>query len=339
MHDAGGQVYVDGANLNAMVGLAKPGRFGSDVSHLNLHKTFCIPHGGGGPGVGPIGVARAPRPVPAGAPAGGHRELRPGRVRGPLGLGRDPADLVGLRAADGSGRPAQGHRARHPGRELRGGAAARALPGAVHGGGRSGRPRVHPRHPAADQGDRRDERRHRQAADRLRFPRADDELPGRGDADGGADGERGQGGARPLRRGDGDHPPGDREGRQRRVRPHRQSAAQRAAHPGDAGGGVGPALPEDDGRLSGARADRARLPQPGAADRPGLRRPQPGVLVPAARGVRRPRLRRARGVGQRRGARPRRRGTGRSRARPPTWWAPPPDRRLRCRWALAGCRP
>jgi glycine dehydrogenase len=55
-HDAGGQVYVDGANLNAMVGLARPGHFGSDVSHLNLHKTFCIPHGGGGPGVGPIGV-------------------------------------------------------------------------------------------------------------------------------------------------------------------------------------------------------------------------------------------------------------------------------------------
>jgi glycine dehydrogenase len=56
VHDAGGQVYVDGANLNAMVGLARPGHFGSDVSHLNLHKTFCIPHGGGGPGVGPIGV-------------------------------------------------------------------------------------------------------------------------------------------------------------------------------------------------------------------------------------------------------------------------------------------
>jgi glycine dehydrogenase len=56
VHDAGGQVYVDGANLNALVGLARPGRFGADVSHLNLHKTFCIPHGGGGPGVGPIGV-------------------------------------------------------------------------------------------------------------------------------------------------------------------------------------------------------------------------------------------------------------------------------------------
>ena len=56
IHDAGGQVYLDGANLNAMVGLAQPGAFGADVSHLNLHKTFCIPHGGGGPGVGPIGV-------------------------------------------------------------------------------------------------------------------------------------------------------------------------------------------------------------------------------------------------------------------------------------------
>ncbi len=57
IHDAGGQVYVDGANLNALVGLAKPGKFGADVSHLNLHKTFCIPHGGGGPGVGPV-IAR-----------------------------------------------------------------------------------------------------------------------------------------------------------------------------------------------------------------------------------------------------------------------------------------
>ncbi len=56
VHDAGGQVYLDGANLNALVGLAKPGRFGADVSHLNLHKTFCIPHGGGGPGVGPVAV-------------------------------------------------------------------------------------------------------------------------------------------------------------------------------------------------------------------------------------------------------------------------------------------
>lgn len=58
VHEAGGQVYVDGANLNALVGLAQPGKFGADVSHLNLHKTFCIPHGGGGPGVGPV-ISRA----------------------------------------------------------------------------------------------------------------------------------------------------------------------------------------------------------------------------------------------------------------------------------------
>jgi glycine dehydrogenase len=56
VHEYGGQVYVDGANLNALVGLAAPGEFGADVSHLNLHKTFCIPHGGGGPGIGPVAV-------------------------------------------------------------------------------------------------------------------------------------------------------------------------------------------------------------------------------------------------------------------------------------------
>ena len=56
VHDAGGQVYMDGANLNAIVGISKPGHFGPDLCHLNLHKTFCIPHGGGGPGMGPIAV-------------------------------------------------------------------------------------------------------------------------------------------------------------------------------------------------------------------------------------------------------------------------------------------
>ena len=68
VHDAGGQVYIDGANLNALVGVARPGRFGGDVSHLNLHKTFCIPHGGGGPGVGPIGVREHLAPYLPGHP-------------------------------------------------------------------------------------------------------------------------------------------------------------------------------------------------------------------------------------------------------------------------------
>ena len=68
IHDAGGQVYVDGANLNALVGLAQPGVFGADVSHLNLHKTFCIPHGGGGPGVGPVAVRQHLAPFLPGDP-------------------------------------------------------------------------------------------------------------------------------------------------------------------------------------------------------------------------------------------------------------------------------
>ena len=78
VHDAGGQVYVDGANMNALVGVAQPGTFGADVSHLNLHKTFCIPHGGGGPGVGPVAVRAHLRPFlpnhplqPAAGPATG----------------------------------------------------------------------------------------------------------------------------------------------------------------------------------------------------------------------------------------------------------------------------
>ncbi|MBV1929520.1 MAG: aminomethyl-transferring glycine dehydrogenase, partial [Gammaproteobacteria bacterium] len=68
IHDNGGQVYLDGANLNAMMGLAQPGQFGADVMHMNLHKTFCILHGGGGPGVGPIGVAKHLAPYLPGSP-------------------------------------------------------------------------------------------------------------------------------------------------------------------------------------------------------------------------------------------------------------------------------
>lgn len=74
-HECGGQVYMDGANLNALVGLAKPGEIGSDVSHLNLHKTFCIPHGGGGPGMGPIGVKSHLIPFLPGHPETDGREM------------------------------------------------------------------------------------------------------------------------------------------------------------------------------------------------------------------------------------------------------------------------
>jgi glycine dehydrogenase len=81
VHEHGGQVYLDGANLNAMVGLCRPCEFGADVCHLNLHKTFCIPHGGGGPGVGPIGVAEHLVPFlpshPLAASAGGEQGIGP----------------------------------------------------------------------------------------------------------------------------------------------------------------------------------------------------------------------------------------------------------------------
>lgn len=85
VHDAGGQVYLDGANLNAMVGLARPGRFGADVSHLNLHKTFCIPHGGGGPGVGPVACRSHLAPFLPGHPLLAGAEDRPPVSGAPFG--------------------------------------------------------------------------------------------------------------------------------------------------------------------------------------------------------------------------------------------------------------
>ena len=82
VHGHGGQVYLDGANMNAQVGLSRPGDYGADVCHLNLHKTFCIPHGGGGPGMGPIGVKAHLAPFLPGHPAtDGARRIRSGRCR------------------------------------------------------------------------------------------------------------------------------------------------------------------------------------------------------------------------------------------------------------------
>ena len=124
VHAHGGQVYVDGANLNALVGLAAPGHFGADVSHLNLHKTFCIPHGGGGPGVGPVAVKAHLAPF-----LPGHRDLAAATDRAPrrrsarssrgaLRQRVDPADLVDVRDDDGRRRTEGGERERDPRGEL-----------------------------------------------------------------------------------------------------------------------------------------------------------------------------------------------------------------------------
>ena len=149
VHDAGGQVYVDGANLNALVGLAQPGRFGADVSHLNLHKTFCIPHGGGGPGVGPVAVRAHLAPFLPGHPlAGDGQPVGPVSAApfGSAGILPIPWAYIALMGPDGLTRATRGGDLLG---ELRRDPAARALPGALHGRARPRRPRVH-RRPAGD---------------------------------------------------------------------------------------------------------------------------------------------------------------------------------------------
>ena len=108
VHRHGGRVYVDGANMNALVGVAAPGEFGGDVSHLNLHKTFCIPHGGGGPGVGPVCVVADLVPYLPGHAAGGHAgPRRVGAVSAaPLGNAARAADQLDVHADDGRRGPA-----------------------------------------------------------------------------------------------------------------------------------------------------------------------------------------------------------------------------------------
>ena len=239
VHGHGGQVYVDGANLNALLGFARPGDFGGDVSHLNLHKTFCIPHGGGGPGVGPVAVRAHLAPyLPSHAM---HPEAEKRSGIGPISAapygsaGILPITWAYIRLMGGPGltratatRGAVGELHRRPAR--------RALPGALQGPRRPGRARVHPRPAWADQADRRDRGRRRQAPGRLRLPRADDVVPGRRHVHGRADGVRGPGRDRPVLRRDDRDPGRDRPGRGGGVDPGELAAARGAAHVAGAGG-------------------------------------------------------------------------------------------------------
>ena len=235
VHSHGGQVYVDGANMNAMVGLCAPGQFGGDVSHLNLHKTFCIPHGGGGPGVGPVAVgAHLAKFLP--------NQTSTGYKRDEAGIGAVSSAPYGSAAIlpiswmyiamMGAQGPHRRDRKRDSRRELCREATRAALSGAVQRRGRTRRARMHSRC-AADQGiERHLGRRRREASDRLRFPRADDELPGAGHADGRADRIGIEGRTRPLHRRDDRDPRGNSRGRRRPRRSRRQRAEERAAHGG-----------------------------------------------------------------------------------------------------------
>jgi glycine dehydrogenase len=202
------------------------GRFGADVSHLNLHKTFCIPHGGGGPGVGPVAVrATSPRSCPA-IRSVGRQPVGPVSAAryGSAGILPIPWVYIRLMGPEGLRRPPS---TRSP-RPTTWRASRRRVPGALHRRQRPCRPRVHPRHPADHQGHRRDGRRRREAPDRLRLPRADDELPRGGHPDDRADRERGPRRARPLLRRDAGDPARDRRRRRvagGRARRHRRQPA------------------------------------------------------------------------------------------------------------------
>ncbi len=290
VHDAGGQVYLDGANLNALVGLAKPGAFGADVSHLNLHKTFCIPHGGGGPGVGPVAVRAHLAPylpnhplVPEAGPATGVGPISEApwgsagilpiswaylRLMGPDGL-RQASLVAILNANYVARRLAEHYPVLYTGPD--GFVAHECILDL--------RPLTATTGVSAEDVAKRliDHGFH---APTMSFPVAgtlmveptESESPAR---------------ARPLLRRDDRHPGRDRRGRAGGVVPRRQPAAARAA-PGrrPAHRPVGPPLHARAGRVPG-RAARRQVLAARRAPRRRVRRPPRRVLLPAARDVRR----------------------------------------------------
>jgi glycine dehydrogenase len=173
IHENGGQVYMDGANMNAQVGLCRPGDIGADVCHLNLHKTFCIPHGGGGPGMGPIGVAEhlvAHLPTHPVATSAFQLAESAGLCRRRRG-GLHSADLVGLHRDDGTGWTDARDEGRDPQRQLhraavckRAGTTNCCMPASTAWS----RTNASSTRPFKSWQGRC--RRHRQAADRLRIP-------------------------------------------------------------------------------------------------------------------------------------------------------------------------
>jgi glycine dehydrogenase len=289
VHAAGGQVYVDGANLNALVGLAQPGKFGGDVSHLNLHKTFCIPHGGGGPGVGPVAAKAHLAPFMPGdankaAHEAGHGVAISASRFGSAGVLPISWAYVKLMGGDGLTEATKSAllAANYVASRLN-----EFFPVLYTGEGGLvahecilGPARTHGTH-------RRHRRGRGQAPDRLRLPRPHPGVPGRRNPDGGAHRVRGPGRDRPVHRRDDHHPRRDRAGRQRRLHRGELPAAQRTPH-----GSrrrqfqLGPFLPPRAGRLPRGIAQAGQVLPAGRPYRRCSRRPQPGLLLPASRSVR-----------------------------------------------------
>ena len=271
VHAAGGQVYIDGANLNALVGLATPVSFGADVSHLNLHKTFCIPHGGGGPGVGPVAVrAHLAEFLP------GHEAAVPGHVGpvaaapyGSAGILPISWAYIAMMGADGLRRATQVAvlSANYVARRL-----APHYP--VLYTGRAGLVAhecvIDLRPLAARTGITNEDVAKRLVdygfhAPTMSFPVAGTLMIEPTESE---DTRR----AGPVLRGHDRHPAGDRAGRRGRVRPRRQPAEERPAHRRDADrGGVEAHLRPRRGRLPVARHPPGQVLAPGPAHRPGLR--------------------------------------------------------------------
>ena len=238
VHEHGGQVYMDGANMNAQVGLTSPAAIGADVCHLNLHKTFAIPHGGGGPGMGPIAVAKHLAPYLPGHPVvkvGGDRAI-PAVAAAPWGSASILLISYGyirmLGVAGHDGRDAF----RDPERQLHQGPAPESLRRAVREPQRPRRARDDLRSPPVQARVRTVDRRagRRQAADGLRVSRADGVIPRSRNDDDRADRERVEAGARSvLRRADCDSE-GDSGGHRRHARIATDNVLKNAPHTADA---------------------------------------------------------------------------------------------------------
>ncbi len=307
VHAAGGQVYIDGANLNALLGHATFGDMGGDVSHLNLHKTFCIPHGGGGPGVGPVAAKAHLAPFLPRDPRE-QGELIDGLLVGANPISAAPwgsASIlpiswayVRMMGLDG---PHEGDGERGARGELRRRAPARALPGALQRRARPRRARGDPRPAPAQGGDRRHERRRREAPRRLRLPRPDDVVPGRGHAHGRADRVGGPRRDRPLHRRDDRDQGRGRRRRARRGAARRERAASRAAHGGlDRARRVGapvlararglPGPRASSGPSTGRRSRASTRPTATATSSAAARRwrPSPDACASTSRGAPRP---------------------------------------------------